>query len=153
MIYRNCVLLGALACLIAACGAEAPAWSRHPLPPGAWVLLAGSDSTRVSLDTAAIAPAPGGEYRVRLLYQFAQPVGGAGGGRGPGFRVLVSEEVTECEHAIARVFAAEVYDTAGARLARVTRQPAGGPPSMVGGAGAPLCRLLARRARDRDRAG
>ena len=122
-----------------------PAW---PLPPGAWWPLAGDSVTRVSLDTGSVATVPGrnSDYHVRLLYQFAEARVLAAG---QSFRVLVSEEETDCAHETAYVRAATVYDTAAVELGRITKQSASGPPTMVGAAGPPLCAWLETRARQR----
>jgi hypothetical protein len=56
--------------------------------------------------------------------------------------VLVSEEETDCAQQTAHVSAVTVFDTLGREHARITEQPASGPPSMVGAAGAPLCYWL-----------
>ena len=122
-----------------------PAWA---LPPGDWWPLATDSVTRVSLDTGSVAPVPGrnSDYHVRLLYQFVEPrmLGG-----GLSFRVLVSEEETDCAHHTAYVRAATFYDTAGVELGRTTKQSASGPSTMVGAGGPPLCAWLERRARQR----
>ena len=122
-----------------------PPW---PLPPGDWWPLATDSAGRVSLDTSSVAAVPGrnADYRVRLLYQFVAPTVL---GNGLSFRVLVSEEETDCAHETAYVSAATVYDTAAVELGRITKQSASGPPTMVGAAGPPLCAWLQRRARQR----
>jgi hypothetical protein len=106
-------------------------------------MLAADSNTSVWVDTSRVAPLPAGEQRVRLLYQFVVATN-EGMGQTP-IHMLVSEEDTDCARSTALVMGVTIYDTLAQELARITEQPASGPPTMIGGAGRPLCSWLASR--------
>jgi hypothetical protein len=137
-------LIAAALVLVSGCAPDTPDWAK---PDGAWRILAADSITSVWVDTATVTPLPSREHQVRLLYQFVVP-SNQGTGAAP-MHMLVSEEHTDCLRATARVMAVTVYDTLARELARITEQPASGPPSMIGAAGPPLCDWLQRRAASR----
>jgi hypothetical protein len=116
-------------------------WERYTLPPGSWRLLASDRQTAVAVDTAAVRAAPNGQYRVRLLYRFTHPLV-VDSARGVLIHVLLSDEVTSCDRHTAHAMSAEVYDTLGQFVGPVPRRANTPPPSMIGGAGRPLCAWL-----------